>query len=161
MLAGAWRTGLSWIGVGLLVAAALAGLAALGVEAELAGELRETREDHVGARFTLPLTAGFFDFNPLDVITSGPPRRVDSLSIVPGVELSATDGERDLSQAVVPDQATANAIAARAKAGATQHSPTQRATEPTSATEAARLAGVPFGIAVWLANGFISRASLS
>jgi hypothetical protein len=50
-------------------------------------ELRETREDKMGVRFTLPLTAGFFDFNPFDVIASGPPRRVDSLSVVPGLEL--------------------------------------------------------------------------
>ena len=50
-------------------------------------ELRETREDKVGVRFTLPLTAGFFDFNPFDVIASGPPRRVDSFSVVPGLEL--------------------------------------------------------------------------
>jgi len=49
--------------------------------------LRETREDQMGVRFTLPLTAGFFDFNPFDVIASGPPRRVDSLSVVPGLEL--------------------------------------------------------------------------
>lgn len=50
-------------------------------------ELREMRDGQVGARFALPLTAGFFDFDPLDVLTSGPPRRVDSLSLVPGIEL--------------------------------------------------------------------------
>jgi hypothetical protein len=50
-------------------------------------ELRETREDQVGARFILPVTAGFFDFNPLDVIDSGPPTRVDSFSVVPGFEI--------------------------------------------------------------------------
>jgi hypothetical protein len=50
-------------------------------------ELRETRDDQAGLRFTLPLTAGFFDFSPLDVISSGPPTRVDSLSLVPGLEL--------------------------------------------------------------------------
>jgi hypothetical protein len=41
----------------------------------------------VGARFVLPVTAGFFDFSPVDVITSGPPTRVDSFSVVPGLEL--------------------------------------------------------------------------
>ena len=33
------------------------------------------------------MTAGFFDFNPVDVISSGPPTRVDSFSVVPGFEL--------------------------------------------------------------------------
>jgi hypothetical protein len=56
-------------------------------------DLRETREDQWGMRFTLPLTAGFFDFNPLDVIGSGPPRRVDSLSVVPGLELDYLLGD--------------------------------------------------------------------
>ncbi|HUQ12519.1 MAG TPA: hypothetical protein VM146_19595 [Steroidobacteraceae bacterium] len=58
-------------------------------------ELREARlesedppTDHqLGARFVLPVTAGFFDFSPVDVITSGPPTRVDSFSVVPGLEL--------------------------------------------------------------------------
>lgn len=50
-------------------------------------ELRETREGQVGVRFVLPVTAGFFDFRPLDVITSGPPTSVDSFSVVPGFEL--------------------------------------------------------------------------
>jgi hypothetical protein len=50
-------------------------------------ELRETRGDQAGLRFLLPITAGFFDFNPLDVISSGPPTRVDSFSVVPGFEL--------------------------------------------------------------------------
>jgi hypothetical protein len=49
-------------------------------------ELRETRADQVGVRFVLPVTAGFFDFTPLDVITSGPPTSVDSFSVVPGLE---------------------------------------------------------------------------
>jgi hypothetical protein len=42
---------------------------------------------HPGVRFVLPVTAGFFDFNPIDVISRGPPTRVDSFSAVPGVEL--------------------------------------------------------------------------
>jgi hypothetical protein len=50
-------------------------------------ELREPREGHWGLRFVLPVTAGFFDFSPVDVISSGPPTRVDSLSVVPGLEL--------------------------------------------------------------------------
>jgi hypothetical protein len=36
-------------------------------------------------RLTLPLTIGFLDFKPRDVVDNGLPRRVDSLSFVPGV----------------------------------------------------------------------------
>ncbi len=50
-------------------------------------ELREPAPGRVGARFVLPVTAGFFDFDPVDVIAEGPPTRVDSFSVVPGVEL--------------------------------------------------------------------------
>ena len=50
-------------------------------------DLRETREDRTGVRFVLPVTAGFFDFNPVDVVSEGPPTRVDSFSVVPGLEL--------------------------------------------------------------------------
>lgn len=50
-------------------------------------ELREPRPGRIGLRFTVPLTAGFFDFNPLDVVRRGPPTRVDSFSVVPGLEL--------------------------------------------------------------------------
>jgi len=49
--------------------------------------LREVDANTLGVRFALPVTAGFFDFNPIDVIESGPPTRVDSLSLVPGFEL--------------------------------------------------------------------------
>jgi hypothetical protein len=50
-------------------------------------QLRESSADHVGVRFELPATVGFFDFNPLDVLSNGIPTRVDSISVVPGVEL--------------------------------------------------------------------------
>ena len=50
-------------------------------------ELREVRDDRLGVRFVLPVTAGFFDFSPIDVISEGPPTRVDSFSVVPGFEL--------------------------------------------------------------------------
>ncbi len=50
-------------------------------------ELRAGTATAPAIRFTLPVTAGFFDFNPIDVIESGPPSRVDSLSVVPGFEL--------------------------------------------------------------------------
>jgi hypothetical protein len=49
-------------------------------------ELRATSADQTGIRFVLPITAGFFDFTPLDVVTSGPPTSVDSFSVVPGFE---------------------------------------------------------------------------
>lgn len=38
-------------------------------------------------RLTLPLTVGFLDFQPLDVIETGLPEDLDSVSFVPGVEL--------------------------------------------------------------------------
>jgi len=50
-------------------------------------ELRETGPGKVGARFELPVTFGFFDFSPKDVISRGLPSRVDSFSAVPGVQL--------------------------------------------------------------------------
>jgi hypothetical protein len=50
-------------------------------------DLREADEDRVGVRFVLPLTFGFFDFSPLDVLAEGIPTRVDSFSLVPGFEL--------------------------------------------------------------------------
>src|SRR5688572_20111449 len=50
-------------------------------------ELRETTDDQLGLRFVVPVTAGFFDFHPIDVISSGPPPRVDSFSVVPGIQV--------------------------------------------------------------------------
>jgi len=50
-------------------------------------ELREARPGHVGVSFDLPATFGFFDFQPIDVITHGIPTRVDSFSVVPGIKL--------------------------------------------------------------------------
>jgi hypothetical protein len=49
--------------------------------------LREVDEDTLGVKFVLPLTFGFFDFTPLDVLSEGIPTRVDSFSLVPGLEL--------------------------------------------------------------------------
>ena len=50
-------------------------------------ELREAQEHQIGLRFVLPSTFGFFDFKPIDVISEGPPERIDSLSVQPGLEL--------------------------------------------------------------------------
>jgi hypothetical protein len=49
-------------------------------------DLREGDADTAGVRFVLPVTAGFFDFSPLDVVSEGPPTQVDSFSVVPGIE---------------------------------------------------------------------------
>ena len=38
-------------------------------------------------RLTVPLTIGFLDFKPVDVIDTGLPESLDSFSVVPGVEL--------------------------------------------------------------------------
>jgi hypothetical protein len=56
-------------------------------------DLREPRPGAPGSRFVLPMTAGFFDFNPIDVISKGPPTRVDSVSLVPGFELDYLPGD--------------------------------------------------------------------
>jgi hypothetical protein len=50
-------------------------------------DLREGSAATPGLRFKLPITAGFFDFSPVDVLSEGPPTRVDSISLVPGFEL--------------------------------------------------------------------------
>jgi len=50
-------------------------------------DFRDASAGRPGLRFVLPVTAGFFDFNPVDVISQGPPTRVDSFSVVPGLEL--------------------------------------------------------------------------
>ena len=50
-------------------------------------DLRETTKEHFGIQFELPVTFGFFDFKPVDVISEGIPTRVDSFSAVPGVSL--------------------------------------------------------------------------
>jgi hypothetical protein len=41
----------------------------------------------VHARVTLPLTIGLADFDPIDVIESGLPEGLDTISFVPGIEL--------------------------------------------------------------------------
>lgn len=53
----------------------------------LSRELRPPREGAPGIRVIAPLTMGFFDFEPRDVLSSGIPTRVDSFSITPGLEL--------------------------------------------------------------------------
>jgi hypothetical protein len=50
-------------------------------------DLRAADAKHFGVRFALPVTAGFFDFDPIDVVSEGPPTSIDSMSVVPGIEL--------------------------------------------------------------------------
>jgi hypothetical protein len=50
-------------------------------------DLREVDEDTMGVRFVLPITFGFLDFKPFDVLSEGIPTRVDSFSVVPGFEI--------------------------------------------------------------------------
>jgi len=50
-------------------------------------ELREPTPEKFGARFDLPVTLGFFDFSPVDVVSHGLPTRIDSFAAVPGIEL--------------------------------------------------------------------------
>jgi hypothetical protein len=49
--------------------------------------LLQRDEDHPGLRLRLPVTLGFLDFRSSDVIETGLPDQVDSVSFVPGVEL--------------------------------------------------------------------------
>ena len=44
-------------------------------------------EARVSASLTLPVTLGFLDFEPMDVVETGLPESVDSLSFVPGLAL--------------------------------------------------------------------------
>jgi hypothetical protein len=49
--------------------------------------LRETTPEKFGVRVELPVTFGFFDFKPVDVVSEGIPTRVDSFAVVPGFAL--------------------------------------------------------------------------
>lgn len=55
--------------------------------------LREATPDRFGVRFELPVTFGFFDFKPIDVLSHGIPTRVDSFSVVPGLALDYIVGD--------------------------------------------------------------------
>lgn len=50
-------------------------------------ELRAATPEKFGVRFDLPVTFGFFDFKPVDVLSEGIPTRVDSFAVVPGLSL--------------------------------------------------------------------------
>ena len=48
--------------------------------------LRDVTPEKFGVKFEVPVTFGFFDFSPRDVLSSGLPTRVDSFAVVPGLE---------------------------------------------------------------------------
>ncbi len=50
-------------------------------------DLREATPEKFGIRLELPVTFGFFDFKPVDVLSEGVPTRVDSFAVVPGLAL--------------------------------------------------------------------------
>jgi hypothetical protein len=50
-------------------------------------QLRAPREQMPGIRLVAPVTVGFFDFQPEDVLENGLPSRIDSFSFMPGIEL--------------------------------------------------------------------------
>jgi len=56
-------------------------------------ELPERPESRVQWRLTLPVTFGFLDFKPVDVLASGLPDHLDSFAFVPGIEADVRAGE--------------------------------------------------------------------
>lgn len=56
--------------------------------------LTRDEESRFRPRLTLPLTIGFLDFRPRDVVDSGMPERIDSLSFVPGLALEVRMTEK-------------------------------------------------------------------
>ncbi|HSN72690.1 MAG TPA: hypothetical protein VLT59_14335, partial [Steroidobacteraceae bacterium] len=57
-------------------------------------QLREPGADRVGVRLTLPVTIGFIGFKPIDVVDTGLPENLDTISFVPGVEFDMPVTER-------------------------------------------------------------------
>ena len=55
--------------------------------------LREGDAGRLGLRLKLPVTLGFLDFQAQDVLETGLPQRVDSISFVPGLELDWRVGD--------------------------------------------------------------------
>ena len=56
------------------------------LQAPLSFPLRESGDDQWGMRITLPVSIGFYDFDLDDVVQEGLPARINTLSIVPGIE---------------------------------------------------------------------------
>ncbi len=56
------------------------------LQAPLSYHLREGNEEQWGLRITLPVSFGFYDFDLEEVVDNGLPSRINTLSIVPGIE---------------------------------------------------------------------------
>jgi hypothetical protein len=54
----------------------------------LSWDYRQPGRSQTGVRLLMPLTLGFYDFNLEDVLQTQLPRSIDTLSFIPGVELS-------------------------------------------------------------------------
>ncbi len=55
-------------------------------------ELRAAQQERPGLRLVAPIAAGSFDFNPFDSIEADVPDRVDSFSLMPGIEMDFLQG---------------------------------------------------------------------
>jgi hypothetical protein len=55
--------------------------------------LQEPTSEHPGLRLVMPIAAGSFDFNPFDSIEADIPDRVDSFSLMPGIQLDLPRGD--------------------------------------------------------------------
>ncbi len=53
---------------------------------------REPQDGRPGIRFVAPVAAGSFDFNPFDSLQAEVPGRIDSFSLMPGVEFDFPQG---------------------------------------------------------------------
>jgi hypothetical protein len=53
-------------------------------------EFDHATDGRMRARLTLPVTFGFLDFKPIDVVATGLPESLDSLAFVPGLALEVT-----------------------------------------------------------------------
>jgi hypothetical protein len=58
----------------------------------LAYTVRPETETRWGLKVTFPLTIGFYDFKPIDVVDTGVPDSLDTLSLVPGIEFRVPSG---------------------------------------------------------------------
>src|SRR5688572_7509698 len=56
-------------------------------------EWRAASAERPGVRLMLPVTVGFFDFEPEDVLENGIPTSIDTLSFLPGIELDYVRNE--------------------------------------------------------------------
>ena len=56
------------------------------LQAPLSFPVRESNDQQWGMRITLPVSFGFYDFDLEDVVENGLPARINTLSIVPGIE---------------------------------------------------------------------------